>query len=364
LKLGWVVVFLLASPLAEAHQSSIVYLDLSGRGRTVTATLQISNGDLYEVIGVARDRPVKRVEVERAKDQLLQYLASRLHVDNQGSLCGPVPRGLEYRDKSDGFFAVARIDYLCRRTLGDVRFRYDLFFDLDPRHQALGRVRLGDGPAKEHVFRSGARELHLDRPVTLFDHVVDYLLLGIEHIFTGYDHLAFLFGLLLVSSARGLRGGARDIFGIVTAFTIAHSLTLIAAGLSLVQLPSSFVEPAIAATIFYVALENLLIAAPRYRWLLTFGFGLLHGFGFASVLSEIGLPKSALVLSLVSFNIGVELGQLSVVAVAAPLLLYLVPNWGLSAKVRRDGSLLLLLFALFWFAERVMRRVFLHGWLG
>ena len=196
-------------------------------------------------------------------------------------------------------------------------------------HQGLARIELPGQPERQHVFRGAARTLRLDRPITLLDNLRDYCLLGMEHIFTGYDHLAFLFGLLLVAGARGLRGGTRYILGVVTAFTVAHSVTLIAAGLGWVRLPSRFVESAIALSIAYVAVENLAVREPRHRWLLTFFFGLVHGFGFASVLAEIGLPPSGVIPSLVSFNVGVELGQLTVVCAVAPILLWLVPRYRL-----------------------------------
>jgi hypothetical protein len=353
-----------ASSTAHAHTSSITYVDLAVAARTVRVTLQISNRDLYEAIGVDKDRAVQRAEVERARAALLDYVAARVHIRNGEADCPPGERALSFADKSDGFFAVTRVDYVCKRTAADVTVEYDLFFDLDPMHQGLARIELPGQPEGQHVFRGAARTLRLDRPVSLFDHLRDYCLLGMEHIFTGYDHLAFLFGLLLVATARGLRGGSRYILGVVTAFTVAHSVTLIAAGLGWVRLPSRFVESAIALSIAYVAIENLVVREPKRRWLLTFCFGLVHGFGFASVLAEIGLPPSGVIPSLVSFNVGVEIGQLTVVLAVAPILLWLVPRYQQSARVRTIGSIVLFVLASYWFFERVLGRVWLRGWLG
>ncbi|MGZ3439332.1 MAG: HupE/UreJ family protein [Polyangia bacterium] len=353
-----------ASSTARAHTSSLTYVEIAVEGRTVGVTLQISNRDLYEAIGVDKDRAVDRAEVERARAPLLDYVAARVHVKNGEADCPPAAHTLSFADKSDGFFAVTRVDYVCKRTAADVTVEYDLFFDLDPMHQGLARVELPGQPERQHVFRGAARTLRLDRPVTLFDHLRDYCLLGMEHIFTGYDHLAFLFGLLLVATSRGLRGGTRYILGVVTAFTVAHSVTLIAAGLGWVRLPSRFVESAIALSIAYVAVENLAVREPKHRWLLTFCFGLVHGFGFASVLAEIGLPPSGVIPSLVSFNVGVELGQLTVVCLVAPILLWLVPRYRQSARVRTIGSAVLLVLSSYWFFERVLGRVWLRGWLG
>jgi hydrogenase/urease accessory protein HupE len=332
--------------------------------RTVRVTLQISNRDLYEAIGVDKDRAVGRDEVERARERLLDYVVARVRVRNGDADCAPGARTLGFADKSEGFFAVTQLDYNCKRTAFAIELQYDLFFDLDPLHQGLARVELPGQPERQHVFRSGARRLRLDRPVTLLDHLRDYLILGMEHIFTGYDHLSFLIGLMLVAAGRGLRRGILYVLAIVTAFTVAHSVTLIAAGLGWVRLPARFVEPAIALSIAYVAVENLVVREPQRRWLLTFGFGLVHGFGFASVLAEIGLPPSGVVPSLVSFNVGVELGQLCVVLAVAPILLWLVPRYHQAARVRTLGSIALLAFSTLWFFERVTGRSWFGGFLG
>ncbi len=149
---------------------------------------------------------------------------------------------------------------------------------------------------------------------------LDFLLLGIRHILTGYDHLLFLFGLLIV--CRNLREATL----LITCFTIAHSLTLALSTFGLVQLQSRWVESAIAASILYVGAENLLRRGTHFRgrWLLTFSFGLVHGLGFASVLREMGVANSgrAAIVPLVAFNSGVELGQLCVAAIILPLILH------------------------------------------
>ncbi len=137
---------------------------------------------------------------------------------------------------------------------------------------------------------------------------------GIEHIFLGYDHIAFLVSVVLWSRRLW------PVVKIVTAFTLAHSITLSLAALDVVRIPSAVVEPAIAASIVYVAAENFLSRDVGKRWRITFCFGLIHGFGFASALQELGLPRSALVPALASFNIGVEIGQIAIVSVVMPLL--------------------------------------------
>jgi hypothetical protein len=417
---------------------------------------------------------VSRDEVLAGRDRLLAYLAAHLHVDQRGAECASEPGGLDFAEKSEGFFVAAKLRFRCPRPIVTARFRYDLFFDLDPRHQGIARIVFGSGEGREQVFRDGARTLELRPELTVWDHVRQYLLLGVEHIFTGYDHVAFLFALLAIAGAHGLRAGFRRVVGVVTAFTVAHSATLIASALGSARLtplrvvpavalalatqilvedrrrsppaqraarvlaaglagyfaaavvlrvaprlaidPSRLVEASIALSIVYVAVENLVVPAPAHRFLLTFCFGLVHGFGFASVLREIGLPERGLLVSLLAFNAGVEIGQLTVVCAVLPLLalivgrgrhgrglavevasllglavamfallarfdvpllplslvvfvaapaLYLAGRrWGYDRAVRLGGSSLIAALATFWFFERVLGRSWLGGWLG
>jgi hydrogenase/urease accessory protein HupE len=150
-----------------------------------------------------------------------------------------------------------------------------------------------------------------------------FLTLGIEHIVTGWDHLAFLFGLLVVG------GKLRDAVKFITSFTLAHSLTLALATLNVINIPSRIVEPLIAASIVYVGFENIVRDNFSKRWMLTFAFGLIHGCGFASVLREMGIGQhgTSVVTPLVCFNLGVELGQLAIAAVLLPLIWKLQPTF-------------------------------------
>lgn len=171
--------------------------------------------------------------------------------------------------------------------------------------------------------------------------------LGVEHIWAGYDHLLFLLGLLVAAPSL------RAMLFIITGFTVAHSITLTLAALQVVQLSPALVEPAIAASIAFVGIENYWRPPPRRRVVVTFLLGLVHGFGFAGLLIELGLPRDALALALVSFNGGVELGQAAVVALAMPVLLYLrrSPAWERFAVPSISAGVTLM--GLGWFVERV-----------
>jgi len=178
----------------------------------------------------------------------------------------------------------------------------------------------------------------------------DFLLMGVKHIWTGYDHLLFLFGLLIVT--RNFASSVK----IITCFTIAHSITLAVATLSLVHISSRVVEPLIAASIVYVGVENLLRGDdPKGRWLLTFGFGLIHGFGFASVLRELGVGANgtSIAVPLVSFNLGVEVGQIVIAGLVLPVIWRLRANPLFLRRWVPVGSVVVALLGTYWFVQRV-----------
>ena len=179
-----------------------------------------------------------------------------------------------------------------------------------------------------------------------------FIRLGVEHIWTGYDHLLFLFALLVVCRSF------RSIVAIISCFTLAHSTTLALATLNIVNLPSRFTEPAVAATIVFVGLENLFRrgAEPPGRWALTFGFGLIHGFGFASVLRELGVGENgtSIAMPLFTFNAGVELGQIAIAAVVLPVVWRLRKNEKFVTRGVPALSLLVALAGCYWFLERTV----------
>jgi hypothetical protein len=238
--------------------------------------------------------------------------------------------------------------------------RYGLFFDRDPQHRALVTVRRG-GTVATAIARADAATVRIapgnDTPF------LQFLREGVHHILVGYDHLAFLLSLLLpaallrregaLAPSPHLRDGLRHVLGIVTAFTLAHSITLSLAALGWVAPASRPVEAAIAASVLLAALNNLWPVVTRRVWLVGFGFGLVHGFGFAGALTELGLPTGARLASLLGFNLGVEIGQLCVVALTLPLLFALrQPRW--YARVAMPtGSLLIAAVAGGWLVQRL-----------
>lgn len=223
---------------------------------------------------------------------------------------------------------------------------YEFFGELGGQHINFTEITQGSHREEEISFTRFEPDYTYDTSVNdpAAKQMLRFVRLGMEHIWVGYDHILFL--LVLVVMSRFM-----ELIKVITAFTVAHSITLILAALEFVTLPSRLVETVIALTIMYVALENLLIKKRGHRWILTFFFGLVHGIGFANVLISLGLPTAGLVRSLVSFNVGVELGQLVIVLVLAPIFLWL-SHRRFGKGFQAGISLLVFLLGAAWFIER------------
>jgi hypothetical protein len=332
---------------ALAHQQTttfgeIAYPAASTDGADLTWRLRVRTIDLARLLG---DRRARGEEILRGGLRVAATGAGgQTHLCAPGSSAlGPDPAAPPPPPGSDGpeptSLFVER--FACGPDARTLHLRYDLFFDRDPYHASYTRLLLGEAAASDDpsassiVFHNLAHEIAVDVriPEPLWRSAILYLRLGVAHILTGYDHLSFLMALLLAAGLRTRTSPRRDVVAeaatprqalrgtvaIISAFTVAHSLTLVTQVLHPGWISTRWVEPAIAFSVAYVGFENLVPRAPRGRWLLVFGFGLVHGLGFASVLREIGLPRRGLLLSLLSFNLGVELGQLLVVALALPI---------------------------------------------
>ncbi len=219
-------------------------------------------------------------------------------------------------------------------------------------HKQFVSIRDADGKLlTERMLSADSKDVTIPlqtKPASNSESFLRFLVLGIEHIFTGYDHLAFLLAVLLTGGS--LLSNAR----IITSFTIAHSLTLALATFGVVTLPPALVEPLIAASIVFVGIENLVRRQLARRWLVTFGFGLIHGLGFASILRELGIGKMGMqgAIPLLSFNLGVELAQISIAALILPLVWKLQQRPSFMLKQVPALSLLITLAGVYWLLTR------------
>jgi len=346
----------LAAGAAQAHQTRLSSSKLVVQGASVTATLELNGSDLNVAARLTLTGEGDEVLPQRLAAQqraVLDYLRSRVSLQfENGTLCPVADEVLQARRDH----VLAQLRFRCPPLGRPLVYRVTLFQEIDPAARHVVTVdgderRLGLlGVAHPGMRLSGVR-------AGLGETLRHYVAAGIEHIAIGYDHIAFLLAVIVL--------GRRfwPLFAAVTAFTVAHSITLTLAVFGWVELPARIVEPLIAATIVYVAAENFFIRDIRHRWWLTFAFGLIHGFGFASVLREYGIPDHALVPALAAFNVGVEVGQVLVVAIAV---LAWRAGFALSGKAGVHGDALLqrrvslvvsvgvLLLGLYWLAERLL----------
>ena len=277
-----------------------------------------------------------------SRDALLGVLRDKITLTAEGRRCAAGGGSIAAPPSAERL--TLAVDFTCAGAGRDLLIRDDLFDVLGADHHTLARIEAPDRTV-QFAFTPETRE---NRVTPSGGGVGSFVRLGIEHILTGWDHLLFLLVLLL-------RGGSwLSLAKIITAFTAAHSVTLALAVLQVVTLPDRLVEAVIALSIAAVAAENLFLRPlVSRRWLVSFGFGLVHGFGFSSVLREIGLPTQGLVLSLLGFNAGVELGQALVVAGALPALA-LLRNTGWEPRVIQSASLAILLVGAVLFVERTL----------
>lgn len=282
------------------------------------------------------------------RETLLDMLRTRITLRAGATRCEPGPGEILPFTLDDPTFTM-QVDFACGAAVRELAVRDDIFDVLGPGHHTLAKLE-AVGDTQQFAFTPDTREARFvvgERGGSARE-TGSFLALGIEHILTGYDHLLFLVGLLLAG------GRLLSLAKIITAFTIAHSVTLSLAVLDVVRLPDRLIEAVIALSITFVAAENL-FESPTLsrRWLVSFGFGLVHGFGFSSALRELGLPAHGLLLSLFGFNLGVEIGQALVVAIALPLLLLLRrTQW--EKRTVLTSSLVILLIGLALFVERAL----------
>ena len=378
-------VLTLAAVPALAHKPSDSYLTLQVQGQQVTGQWDIALRDLDMAIGLDADGNGELTwdEVKARHDAIAAYALARLKLGaGQAGACPLAVTAHLLDEHSDGAYAVLRLAATCPVAVTTLEVDYRLLFDIDPQHKGLLQLaHRADGATTTVATTVATTSTAIFTPdaavqqlavtgASRWSQFADYVRHGVWHIWIGFDHILFLLSLLLPAvlvfgAATGggrprWQGGASfhaaciDVLKIVTAFTLAHSITLSLAVLGVLALPSRLVESAIALSVVLAALNNIWPLFPRRRALAAFAFGLLHGFGFASVLLDLGLPATSLLLSLVGFNVGVELGQLAIVAAFLPLA-YLARNSAWYRKVvLLGGSALIVAIALVWLAERVL----------
>jgi hypothetical protein len=347
-----------------AHKPSDSYLTITQTDGGFSGRWDIALRDLDFALGLDADGDgaITWGEVRAKHADIAAYAGARLSLSADQQPCRVSVGAQMLENHTDGTYSVLPLAIDCSASAAQLAVGYTLFADIDPQHRGLLNLR-AQGVSRSAVLdpQVGAQRFDLAQ-ANRWAQFIDYLREGVWHIWIGFDHILFLLSLLLpaVMLWRALRwqpvddfrAAFWDVFRIVTSFTVAHSITLSLAALHVVSLPSRLVESAIAASVVVAALNNLRPLVQGRRWLVAFGFGLIHGFGFASVLAELGLPSDALLIALVGFNLGVEAGQLAIVALFLPLAFSLRRSAFYRRAVMAGGSVLIAGFAGIWLVER------------
>jgi hypothetical protein len=361
----FVAALILAVFSTSAHTFSTSYLTLTNNPDKLTGEWHLALRDLEDAVGLDMndDGVITWVELSSRKDGVSAYALSRLHIQGDGVMGTLHITQLLVDDHSDGTYAVLRFDVDGLSYPTKLEISYHALFDIDPKHRGLVRLE-ENGATRLAVFgpENATQTFDLTKAVPRSPFLT-FLNEGIWHIWTGYDHIMFLLALLLpgVLVRRDdkwqpvpmARPAIVNILKIVTAFTVAHSITLSLSALGYVHLPSRLVESSIAASVVLAAFNNLVPFFAERGWMVAFAFGLLHGFGFANALRDLGLHAGQLAATLFGFNLGVEIGQLTIVAVFFPLAYSLRGLLFYKRCILQFGSAAIMVIASTWMAERV-----------
>lgn len=345
---------LAAFSTAQAHDPGLSAVDLRLTERGLTATLTLARTDIEQLCRIDSDRDgnISAAEFDAARPKLEELARNVLKVRVDDRDAKPSNPKVDIDDSNAVHFQLSfpamsgsRLSVRSVILANLARGHKEYFSLKDERGNVIAEQMLDT--SRDQI------ELNLEHGLSsarVGESFGRFLKLGVEHIFTGYDHLAFLFALLLAGATF------REVARIITSFTLAHSLTLALATFNIVHLPSAFVEPLIAVSIIYVGVENLVRRRLDRRWLLTFAFGLVHGLGFASVLRELGIGAQAgqALGPLLSFNLGVELGQISIAALVLPLIWRLKRRPEFVARYAPVCSVLVALLGGYWLIERTL----------
>jgi len=366
------LVLLLASqflfiPDALAHKPSDSYLKLEILAVELRGTWEIALRDLQIPLGldVNQNSEITWEEVKEKSDEIAKLASAHLSVSSNGSPCTlTVEAPKQVVDKVDGTYAHLAVAIKCEQAaVQQLKIAYGLFFDFDPQHRGILQL-VNSEKTSLILFSPSSSSVDLALGSTSIGmQAWQFLVEGVWHIWIGFDHILFLLALLLGSvvstgaskdrTESAFQATIKNIIKVVTAFTVAHSITLTLAVLQIINFPSHIIESIIAASVFAAALNNIVrVVGDRQLWKIAFIFGLIHGFGFASVLVDLGLPSEALAVSLASFNVGVELGQIAIVCAFIPIAFFVKDFSWYRWVVVRGGSACVMLISIKWFFER------------
>jgi HupE / UreJ protein len=351
---------------AHAHIASNGFLVAHVDGQSVTGSYELAVRDVELAIAADSngDGKITWGELRAAEPRLVQYIAQHVAFAAQDQSCKLTFQAMQVNDRVDGNYAWVPYTAHCPAAVRRLNIDYRMMEGIDPSHRGLLTLAADDVVQTGVLGGAGARTGFSVLAPSLWRTFAEYFQAGVWHILSGIDHLLFLLSLLLPAVLLRKRGHWQpvaqakpaliSIFKVVTAFTLAHSITLTLAALNVVRLPSRLTESVIAASIIVAALNNIFPVVTESRARIAFAFGLLHGFGFASVLADMGLPQDARVTSLLAFNLGIEAGQLSVVLAVMPIVYSLRSGAFYRRALLPWGSAAIAILATVWLVQRAI----------
>ena len=336
----------LAPSLSFAHEVGLSQGTYRQDGRAFVVELSLATKELLRAVELDRndDGVLGADELEAGRAALELVIIKPLKLDGGAGPCpGALTRAALLQE--DGVTVNARFE--CAAIGALATFDVGFLSALPHGHRHIAQSFAGGSAVETVLFSANARLMLSADQVQASPSIWAMVIIGLEHIVFGWDHLVFLLGLILVG------GTLRAMLVVVTAFTVAHSITLGVMSLGVWSPPGAIVEALIAASIVYVGVENFFVKTVEGRWRITLPFGLIHGFGFAGALAEIGLPKDRILPMLLSFNIGVELGQVAILLLVLPFMMKLwTQAWFMKHAVKALNGMIIAA-GLFWLVERL-----------
>ncbi len=349
---------------AQAHSTSDHLLNLTVTGRQVQGSWDVMLTDLDYTLRLDQDGD------QRVGNEEMRVSGQRAHLQVRaaGQPCPLDDTSMQIGKNENGRFLRLNLAGTCPDAPASLSVRNTLFTDTNDQSRHRGYLNLDvGGRVQTNVFSKDTPEatVRVAAP-NVWASLGRFVWLGMTHIWGGLDHVLFLVTLLLPAVLRYQQGrwvpvgdfrqALASVLKVVTAFTLAHSVTLTLAALEIIHLPSRWVEATIAVSVVFTALNNLFpVVGERSRWAVAFGFGLIHGFGFSSALGELVSDRRALVESLIGFNLGVEIGQLAIVLVLVPAAFWLRSTFFYRRVVFVPASALVAVIASLWFMQRVVQ---------
>ena len=360
----WIFLLLLTIVnISSAHNTDYARLALDINNNKINAQLELTVADLEYKLGLDKNFNGKITwgELSENSDRLFKYVRDGLNIQNNNKNCKVSYQGLKVNKRIQKNYALLEVSVQCPDKIQTLTVNYQLMFDVDTKHKLILSINDAD--------KSVTRILTANRPAIDYSAEstswgnLDFILSGIEHIWIGYDHILFLLCLLLAAIKAQTSGGKEnknsvskimvEVIKLVTAFTIAHSITFLLANFGIVTISPVFTEAVIALTVVMVALNNIFNIFDSGLWKVVFALGLVHGLGFANVMSALEISSAQSAISILMFNAGVEIGQLLLILIFVPVLVFL-SNYKLYFNYLRPGmSWFISVIGVMWFIERI-----------